>query len=80
MTGSTITAAAIATARVQGHVEQALALLGEFDTGAVNTLGVYTDPWRQRTALTAAREAIDAALAVMSETAWPTDADYDEPA
>jgi hypothetical protein len=65
-----------ATEAAQRHVGQALDLL---QRGPINRYGVYNDPSNERAKMHAAKDAIDAALAVMTETAWPTESDFDPP-
>ncbi|MFJ1311382.1 hypothetical protein [Agrobacterium sp. P15N1-A] len=43
----------------------------------VLTVASYADPSNRRYDLIEARKAIDAALTVMKETKWPTEAEYD---
>jgi hypothetical protein len=44
----------------------------------VNGFGIYSDVYRQRAALAAAREAIERAEKITQETAWPVPEDYTE--
>jgi hypothetical protein len=49
-----------------------------FNGRIVNGFGIYSDVYRQRAALAAAREAIERAEKIMQETAWPVPEDYTE--
>jgi hypothetical protein len=75
---SKVQVAGRAALQVRARVEEAVALLGDGDARAINSLGVFIQPQARRATLVAAREAIDAALAIMDATAWPADADYDD--
>lgn len=44
---------------------------------STGTVGIYSDPSMRRSDLVEAQKAIEAALAVMRATAWPTNAEYD---
>lgn len=68
-----------ATTEVQAQVGQALSALDAFSGRIVNGFGVYLDASLQELRLLEARNCIDAALKIMSDTAWPTDVDYDSP-
>jgi len=72
-----INKAGSATSDVQAQVRQALSALDGSNGGGVNGFGVYADVSLQRSKLHEARSHIDAALKIMSDTSWPTNADYD---
>lgn len=75
---SKITEAASATDTIQDHVDVALSRLQQgFNGRIVNGFGIYSDPSMRRSDLVEAQKAIEAALAVMRATAWPTNAEYD---
>ncbi len=70
--------ATTATTTIQGHASSALERLqGGFNGRIVNGFGIYVDPSMRHHDLIEARKAIDAALAIMKATNWPTEADYD---
>lgn len=70
--------AATATTTIQEHVSSALERLqGGFDGRIVNGFGIYVDPSMRHQDLIEARKAIEAALAIMKATKWPTEAEYD---
>jgi hypothetical protein len=71
-----INAAATATDRVGEAIVKAIDVLGSGGSH-VTVLGIYSDPYRQRAALAAAREAIERAEKIMQETQWPAPEDYD---
>ncbi len=56
-----------------------MALLTDTDARASNAMGVFMSPALRQHTLRAARDAIDAALSVMTGTVWPLAADYDNP-
>jgi len=72
-----IARAASATVEVQARVRQALDALDGFNGRVVNGFGFYADVSRQRLHLIEARDSIVTALKVMSDTAWPTNDDYE---
>jgi hypothetical protein len=72
-----IVAAGDATDRVQEEIWKAMDVLERCESTSMTVQGVYTDPSNQRAGLQAAREAIERAEKIMSETQWPTDKDYD---
>lgn len=75
---SKIINAASATDTIQDHVGVALDRLQHgFNGRIVNGFGVYADPSMRRNDLVEAQKAIEAALKVMRETAWPSNAEYD---
>jgi hypothetical protein len=71
---SIVTDAVRATAEVEDHVGRAVALLENL---SVNSHGVFNDPSMRRIDLIVARTLIDAAIAIMRETTWPTRGNYD---
>jgi hypothetical protein len=73
---SKVQVAGRATDQIRARIGEAAALLADGDARAINGLGVFMQPRNRRATLVAAQQAIDAALAVMDATAWPTDADY----
>ena len=75
---SKIAFAESATVEVQKQVAEALIALGSFKSDPVNGWNVFYDVSRQRLALYDAHKSIAAALKIMSDTSWPTDADYDD--
>ncbi|NSZ61137.1 hypothetical protein FY133_24205 (plasmid) [Agrobacterium tumefaciens] len=75
---ASIEEAAAATNSILEHVSSALERLqGGFNGRIVNGFGIYADPSNRHYDLIEARKAIDAALAVMKATKWPTEAEYD---
>lgn len=66
-----------APTEVQAHIGRALSALGGFNGRIINGFGVYADVSRQHLKLIEARDSIAAALKIMTDTSWPTDADYD---
>ena len=71
-----ITKASNATELADDHVSRAAALL---ESATYNGYGIYNDPLSRRANLVAARRELDAAIAVMAKTTWPTPADYANP-
>ena len=69
--------AARGTTETEKQVEQALRALDGFRGRTINGFGVYSDPSQRRHDLAKARDSIAAALKAMSDTPWPTSADYD---
>ena len=73
----TIQAAAAATAAVRQKVDLASECLAEFRC-STNALGVLSQPHDMRLSLRAAREHLDAAIALIDAAKWPTARDYDQ--
>jgi hypothetical protein len=74
---SKVQVAGRATDQVRARIEEAAALLADSDARVVNALGVLMQPQARRATLVAAKQAIEAALAIMDATTWPAAADYD---
>lgn len=70
--------AAAKTTQIIEEAELAVRLLEarDFNRGRINALGIIHDPHAYRIALTSARAAIDRALMLHDQTAWPTEQDY----
>jgi hypothetical protein len=71
----TIKAAAHATAQILAETRDARLLLAG-DCSAVNALGILQQAEGYLTEMTAAREAIDRAIAIHVATNWPSSSDY----
>jgi hypothetical protein len=73
---SKVQVAGRATDQVRARVDEVTALLADCDARAINAVGVFLQPRARRATLEGAKQAIEAALAVMDATAWPSEADY----
>ena len=74
---NTIQAAATATAAVRQKVDLASECLVELQRNT-NAVGVLSQPHDMRLRLRAAREHLEAAIALMDAAKWPTARDYDK--
>jgi hypothetical protein len=70
-----IAKAELATTEVQTRIRRAGELLA--DDGGVNAVGILLDPRHKLNSLLDAKAEIEAAVALISATGWPSDRDYD---
>lgn len=74
-----VTRAENATAEIQRLAREASNVLlnGKDGRILVNFLGVFSEPWARESDLRIAKEKIDQALNLYSQTNWPSSQDYD---
>lgn len=73
-----ITAAAAVTTAVQDCVAKALTILNDgFEGRIINGYGIYREPGHRARDLRTVRALIEHAQALMEESRWPTNADYE---